>query len=363
MRKKSVLKFIRNGKFLKGCAALSATVLVGVLSFQRQLPDLPGSVPVGTVVTLEEEDTPLAATPVTTTDKKVKKKVTKKKVKLKKAAKKNETKDLGTKRKTKTKTTKSGSTTTKTTILTETHKKEQYKKGKKVKTVTTTVTTTTTIEKTTMPSSTSDSESGDSGVSFDSGDSGNSGSEGTGTDVPAVPTSAPDPTTAPVAAGGTLSEAQLRESAKNFNSEYPLVLDSFIARGCTCVIDPSAGFTGLFDPSTRKITLRKNDETIYHELGHFIALGARRIDITPNFKQIYERECSNFPGDGKIYAASSASEYFAESVREYMASSDRRARLESQCPYTVIAVRSALEYFLDSTINKTNDYLRFYLKQ
>jgi phosphoribosylcarboxyaminoimidazole (NCAIR) mutase len=75
MRKKSVLKFIRNGKFLKGCAALSATVLVGVLSFQRQLPDLPGSVPVGTVVTLEEEDTPLAATPVTTTDKKVKKKV------------------------------------------------------------------------------------------------------------------------------------------------------------------------------------------------------------------------------------------------------------------------------------------------
>ena len=86
MRKKSVLKFIRNRKFLKGCAALSATVLVGVLSFQRQLPDLPGSVPAGTVVTLEEEDAPLAATPVTKTTKKVKKKVTKKNVKLKKAA-------------------------------------------------------------------------------------------------------------------------------------------------------------------------------------------------------------------------------------------------------------------------------------
>ncbi len=363
MRKKSVLKFIRNGKFLKGCAALSATVLVGVLSFQRQLPDLPGSVPVGTVVTLEEEDTPLAATPVTTTDKKVKKKVTKKKVKLKKAAKKNETKDLGTKRKTKTKTTKSGSTTTKTTILTETHKKEQYKKGKKVKTVTTTITTTTTIQKTTMPSSTSDSESSDSGVSFDSGDSGNSGSEGTGTDVPAVPTSAPDPTTAPVAAGGTLSEAQLRESARNFNSEYPLVLDSFIARGCTCVIDPSAGFTGLFDASARKLTLRENDETIYHELGHFVALGARRLDTSPAFKQIYERECGGFPGSGKIYAASSAGEYFAESMREYMVSSERRAALESKCPSTANAIKTALSYFQDSTIDATNRYIKMYTKQ
>ena len=98
----------------------------------------------------------------------------------------------------------------------------------------------------------------------------------------------------------------------------------------------------------RSITLRKADNTIYHELGHYLAFIAGNVDVSDDFKKIYNSEKSKFPGVHKMYAVSNSSEYFAECMREYI---NNPAPLEKKCPKSYAAIEKAMDRITDKRVN------------
>ena len=106
---------------------------------------------------------------------------------------------------------------------------------------------------------------------------------------------------------------------------------------------------GHFDAKTRMITLQCEDSTIYHELGHFLAFVAGNVDTTSSFEAVYNSEKSKFTGVRKAYATQNASEYFAESVLNYV---ENPSALKSQRPQTYEAIVNALSKVTDAQITK-----------
>ncbi len=104
-------------------------------------------------------------------------------------------------------------------------------------------------------------------------------------------------------------------------------------------VDPNAAYAGHFDARSRSITIQEADETIYHELGHFLAFIAGNVDQSSAFASVYNSEKAKFTGYNKAYATQNAAEYFAESVKDYMLNG---AALSSQRPNTYKAIQSAL---------------------
>lgn len=137
------------------------------------------------------------------------------------------------------------------------------------------------------------------------------------------------------------------------------IIKAFQTLNFQIIIDPSVSYSGLFMAKDQNITLKQNDTTIYHELGHFLAFAAGRIDISETFKRIYEAEKDIFPGEAKIYAVSSPSEYFAEAVREYIFQHDR---LAEACPLTTNAIDAAIAKVTDEQIAKINRMYSMYWK-
>ena len=89
----------------------------------------------------------------------------------------------------------------------------------------------------------------------------------------------------------------------------------------------------------QKAKAKEADETIYHELGHFLAFIAGNVDQSSAFASVYNSEKAKFTGYNKAYATQNAAEYFAESVKDYMLNG---AALSSQRPNTYKAIQSAL---------------------
>ena len=56
------------------------------------------------------------------------------------------------------------------------------------------------------------------------------------------------------------------------------VLNAFTKLGFTVKVDSSVSYSGHFDARTRTITMKQMDDTIYHELGHFLAFMAGNMD-------------------------------------------------------------------------------------
>ncbi|NSK80300.1 hypothetical protein HQK08_10335 [Blautia massiliensis] len=127
------------------------------------------------------------------------------------------------------------------------------------------------------------------------------------------------------------------------------VLNAFTKMGFTVTIDPSVSYAGYFDGKTRSITLRYEDDTIYHELGHYLAFIAGNVDKSAAFTSVYNSEKSKFTGVRKAYATQNASEYFAESVLEY---TENRATLKAQRPQTYEAIVNALSKVTDAQVTK-----------
>lgn len=117
------------------------------------------------------------------------------------------------------------------------------------------------------------------------------------------------------------------------------VLNAYTRMGFTVTVDPNAAYAGHFDARSRSITIQEADETIYHELGHFLAFIAGNVDQSSAFASVYNSEKAKFTGYNKAYATQNASEYFAESVKDYMLNG---AALSSQRPNTYKAIQSAL---------------------
>lgn len=122
--------------------------------------------------------------------------------------------------------------------------------------------------------------------------------------------------------------------------------------GFTVTIDPSVNYGGCFNAHSRSIILRFENETIYHELGHFLAFVAGNVDRTSDFAAVYNSEKSKFTGINRSYATQNSSEYFAESVLEYVTSP---STLKRQRPKTYAAIVAALNKITDERIQRVMD--------
>lgn len=332
---------ILNNKAVSSAILVGALALmVGVVSFNRSVPDFPEIVDPVTEVTLEEEETPLAQ-PTITKKTTQKTSTSKKNVKLKEKSTKTYTKNLGTKTTKSSKTTKESNVTTKTDIVVKTSTSEKYKKNKNVKTVTTKVTTTTTVTTTVQPvvvATQGGSSTTAQTVSTSLADNASAGSS-----APA----AAAPQTAAAAPSGT-STVSVDSLAPMMNSN---VLNAYNSLNFKVKIDPSVSYSGYFEARNQSITLKKADQTIYHELGHFIAFAAGNVDKSSGFMDIYNNsgEVASFPGINKTYASQNASEFFAECVRLYIL---EPSNLASACPKTYAAIETAISKITDAQVLK-----------
>lgn len=305
-------------KIAAGCIAAAALITAGSFAMvwqDSQVPELPNYTDPVVEQTIEDDDTPLASQPKVTTKTTKRSKTTKKNIKLKAAATKTYTKKLPTTKKTTNKTTKKNQTTTiKTTTTVQTYTSRKYtKKSKNVvqtQKVTTTVQTTTTV-------------------------------------VAAAST-----TVNATTAGSTTAKKE-KYTVSNVASIAPQmdsrVLNAFTKMGFTVIVDPSVSYAGYFDGRSRTITLKVEDDTIYHELGHYLAFIAGNVDKNAAFASVYNSEKSKFTGVRKAYATQNASEYFAESVLEY---TENPSVLKAQRPQTYEAITNALSKVTDAQVNK-----------
>ena len=315
--KKRITELLKKRRVAAGLTAIVLAVAVGrvaVVQQKSQIPELPVYTDPEMETNIEEEETPLADKPVVKTT--TSKKTTTKKVKMKKAAAKTYTKELPATSTTSKKTaqTSSASVVTQTTVVKKVE--EKYTKKSKVKVVTTVATTTVTTT-TTAKAGASTAVNSATTVNNNSG------------------------------VTGTVEVGQLAPK------EDSRVLTAYRTLGFKVNVDPSVSYSGYFNARNRQITLKKANETIYHELGHFIAFIAGNVDTTSEFKTIYNQEKSLYTAYNKAYVTQNSSEYFAESAKEYVLNP---GALKAARPKTYEAVRSAVESITDERIAKIQKY-------
>ena len=331
MKGKKLTEWLANKKVVSSCAAIAlAAVIGGVSLFSRagETPEFPSYTDPIMETSIIEDETPLASQPKTTVKTTSSTKTTRKTVKLKKASKKSYTKKLKTKTKVTNKTNKSGNTTvdTKTTVVTKATAKYTKKSKKKVVTskITTTVQTTTTQQV---------SIANETAVSTTS--SGTSAAQAT------------------AAASSSQNQSKYEANVANVASVAGKMDNRVIAAyqqlGFKIVVDPSVNYSGYFDARSRSITMKQIDDSVYHELGHFLAFIAGNVDKTASFQSIFAAEKANVTAFNKAYVTQNASEYFAESVKDYILNN---ASLKSTRPQTYAAVQNALNQITDAQIAK-----------
>lgn len=306
--KKRIVELLKKRKVAAGITAVVLAVAVGGTAVvqQNQIPELPSYTDPVMETTIEEEETPLASQPKVNT--KTSKSTSTKKVTMKTAATKTYTKALPATSTTSKKTAETSNATVVTQTTVVKNVTEKYTKKSKVKVVTTNATTTVTTTTTAK----------------------------TGTTT-AVSTSTSSSVKGTIDVGQYASKADSR------------VLTAYRTLGFTAVVDPSVSYSGYYDTRNRKITLRKLDDTIYHELGHFVAFISGNTDQTAAFKAIFAQEKALYTAYNKSYVTQNSSEYFAESFKEYTLNP---AALKSARPKTYAAVQEAVSKFTDDRIAK-----------
>lgn len=303
MKGKKIREFFTKKRAVAACCGVLAAALVAGSAITVQ--DTMNAIEVASYVdpimetSLEEEETPLASTPKVTTTTKTSTKSSSKTTTISKAATKTYTKTLPTTSKTSTKTTTKKATASTTTVKTQTTTKtavtEKYTKGSKKKNVTTKVTTTVKTTTTVTPKS---------------------------------------------------YEVEITKLAPKMDSK---VTNAFKTLGFKIIIDPSVSYSGYFNAKNKTITLKKEDDTIYHELGHFLAFVAGNYDTSSSFKSVYNAEKSKYTGVNKAYVIQNSSEYFAESVRDYILN---KVALKKARPKTYAAVEAALKKVTTAQVSK-----------
>ena len=212
-------------------------------------------------------------------------KTTTKKVKLSSKAKKSKTTSTQSKKTTNSSSTPNVATSIYKKIETTTTVKKTWTKGSKIKVVKTTVVTKTTTRTTTKYSGVIDTE-------------------------------------------------------KIVPNAHSSVKNAFNQLGFKIYVDPYLKqYSGIFSATNHRITVRNTDTAAYHELGHFISFVVGQYCDTNEFKEIYNSEKNNYVGNNKVYVTSSASEYFAESYRDYVFSN---SSLKANRPMTYAAISKAL---------------------
>ena len=96
------------------------------------------------------------------------------------------------------------------------------------------------------------------------------------------------------------------------------ILDAFDTLKFKLVINKNASHTGVFSVKNHKIEIQSaKDYVLLHELGHFANFLAGDKVSTSEWNSIYKAEKTKYTGYNKTYVTKTASEYFAESYRDY----------------------------------------------
>lgn len=304
MKGEKVSSFFKTTALKLSGVVLAAAVLAGSSVWyettQLNVPELVTFVDTDGSVSIPEEEVPLAAPKVTTS---TKTKKTVKTVKLKAAAKKSYTTKSSSKKSSTKKSSKKSKTTTKTTttktVVATTVSKKYTKKSRNMKQTTTTKTTVTKTVVTTKNATT--------------------------------------------AKNGTVT---LSASAPKLQTN---VKNAFEKMGFKVTVNSSVSYSGLFDAKSRTITLKKADETIYHEMGHFVAFAAGNADTTSSFKKIFESEKGKYTEYNKAYVLANSSEYFAESYKNFV---ENPTKLKASRPQTYQAIENAVNAITDKQVAK-----------
>lgn len=297
--KKKITELLKKHRAASVIAALTLVLVAGsVYSLQQvgQVPELPVYTDPEMETTIEEEETPLASKPKVQT--KTSRATSTKKVKMKKASGKTYTKKLPSSSQTSKKTSSTANATITTSTTVVKNVTEKYTKKSKIKlvtTVTTTKVTTTTVAKQ------------EHGVE---------------------------------AAASANTEKFVSDISRLAPKEDVDVLKAFKTLGFSVQIDPSVSYSGYFNARDRQITLKKADDTIYHELGHFAAFVAGNVDKSNEFVSVYNQEKSLYTAFNKAYVTQNSQEYFAESAKEFVLNG---SALKDSRPKTYAFVKSAFE--------------------
>lgn len=306
MKKENVKELFKKASVKVSSLVLAAAVLAGSSAWYENthsVPELVTFVDADSSVLIEADEVPLASSKTTKSTKTTKKT---KNVKLKTASKKTYTQTGKTKKKTTTKKTTTSKDTTTTKTETATTVSNKFTKGSKIKKETTTVKTT--VTKTVV-----------------------------------TKTAASSASARTVTKDGAVSVASIAPKADK------RVLNSFTKLGFQVNVKSSVAYAGLCDARTRTITLKKVDDTIYHELGHYVAFVAGNVDMSSAFKAVYNSEKSKYTAYNKAYVLQNSSEYFAESFKNY---TENPAALKTERPKTYAAIVDALNKITDSQVNK-----------
>lgn len=393
MKRESIKHLLGKKQVVRaGSILLSAIVLgTGAWAVDQNMgggvPELTTFVDMDDQISIGEEEVPLASAPKVT----VKTKKTTKVVKLKKKAAKTKVTKKTTK-KTNTKVKKSSSKKTTTKTETTTYVTEKYKKGSKKKTVLTTKkikTTVTTLDLTAAGKSgtSAGQQSGknttasasqqtmtNTAVSNSQQSASSSQQTVTNTTTSASQQTASNTTASSSQQTASSSTSSSQQTASNttasssqqtavtgeieLSAAAPLldarVKNAYKALNFIVTIDSSVSYSGYFSARNQSITLRKNDDTIYHEMGHFLAFVAGNVDTKAEFTAVYQEEKDLFVGIRKAYATQNSSEYFAESFREYTLDP---ITLKNSRPKTYQSIENALNKV---TEEQTAMILRYY---
>ena len=302
MKNQKMKETLRQISKKAGALVLATAIVLGggtyVYNQQNPVPELVTYIDEDSVVQIQEDETPLASPKVTKSTKTTK---STKKISLKSASSRTYTQKGKTTTKKKTTKIKSAKKTVTTETVTVTSITNNYKKGSKINTQVTTVKTT--VTKTTV-------------------------------------TNTAAPVTAPVT-DGTVAVTQIAPAADK------RVLNAFQKLGFQVVIQSNVPYSGLCDAETRTITLKQADETVYHELGHFLAFVAGNIDTSAAFQQIFQNEKSKYTAYDKGYVLQNSAEYFAQSFRDY---TENPAALKASRPQTYAAIQQALSRVTDAQV-------------
>ena len=131
------------------------------------------------------------------------------------------------------------------------------------------------------------------------------------------------------------------------------ILNAFEDLKFKMVIDKNAEATGVFSVKSHKIALQSaRSSVLLHELGHFANFLAGDKVGTSEWKSIYNAEKNKYDGYNKAYAIKSASEYFAESYKDYK---EHPSALRSKRPRTYQFVKSTIDGITDSDVQNIKD--------
>lgn len=114
-------------------------------------------------------------------------------------------------------------------------------------------------------------------------------------------------------------------------------------------IDPSVNYSGYYSTKDQSITLRKNDNVLYHELGHFVSFISGCSCSSAEFKDIYNKEKSKYTKYNKAYVCHSADEFYAKCYYLYLFD---KSWLKKQLPQTYQYIEKSLAKITPDRINR-----------